>query len=423
MPPLAARGGRRLLPGASAGGRARLPGRRGRLRDLPPPRRPAARARARRRAREGALARADPRAARAAPAAPDRRRARPARAPAHAARDDRVELRAARRRGAAPLRPPRRLPRRLHARGGRGGRDADLDTLQSLVDKSLLRHTDERFWMLETIREYAAERLEESGEAEELRRRHAEHFLALAEEAEPNLRGRSPREWLDRLEREHDNLRAALDRLEASGESELALRLAGALWRFWYLRGHLAEGRRRLESALRSRRASDGGPRQGSQRSGRHGDRGRRLATAKASGRGGAGAPSRRSAIWGTANSDSCSATPPPRKATSTRAQQLFERERATVPRARRRALHAAGDRTTSRGRTTSSATSSAPERCTRTTSVSARAQSRRAHRGEVARLTGVIRRRRGPGRGRPLDAEGDPSHPTATSAISSGSR
>jgi predicted ATPase/class 3 adenylate cyclase len=125
----------------------------------------------------------------------------------------------------------------------------DLDTLQSLVDKSLLRHTGERFWMLETIREYATERLESSVEAEELRRRHAEHYLGLAEEAKPNLRHES-REWLDRLEDEHDNLRAALDRLEASGEGALALRLAAGVWRFWSLRGHLVEGRRRLESAL-----------------------------------------------------------------------------------------------------------------------------------------------------------------------------
>jgi predicted ATPase len=128
--------------------------------------------------------------------------------------------------------------------------DADLDTLQSLVDKSLLRHTEERFSMLETIREYAAERLEASSNAEELRRRHADHFLALAEEAYPHLRSGSPKEWLDRLEVEHDNLRAALDRLEAAGETQSALRLAGALSRFWDMRGYLAEGRRRLESAL-----------------------------------------------------------------------------------------------------------------------------------------------------------------------------
>jgi predicted ATPase len=132
--------------------------------------------------------------------------------------------------------------------------DADLDTLQSLVDKSLVRVREgDRFWMLETIREYATERLEESGEADQLRRRHAEHFLALAEEAEPNLKG-SPKQWLDRLQREHANLRTALQRLEASGERERFLRLAGALWKFWYQRGHVAEGRRRLEDALRTDR-------------------------------------------------------------------------------------------------------------------------------------------------------------------------
>jgi predicted ATPase/class 3 adenylate cyclase len=129
--------------------------------------------------------------------------------------------------------------------------EADLDTLQSLVDKSLLRYTEDRYWMLETIREYAAEHMEASGEAEEVRRRHAEHFLAIAEEAEPHLPAYR-REWLDRLDREHDNLRAAFDELEASGATQLLLRLAGALSRFWFMRGHLAEGRRRLEGALRS---------------------------------------------------------------------------------------------------------------------------------------------------------------------------
>jgi predicted ATPase len=127
--------------------------------------------------------------------------------------------------------------------------DANLDTLQSLIDKSLLRHVDDRFRMLETIREYAAERLEASGEAEEPRRRHADHFLALAEEAEPSLFADS-KEWLDRLAREHDNFRAALDRLEASGQTWLALRLAGALSRFWYMKGQSSEGRRRLDNLL-----------------------------------------------------------------------------------------------------------------------------------------------------------------------------
>ena len=128
-----------------------------------------------------------------------------------------------------------------------------VDALASLTENGLVRlgGTDEepRFTMLETIGAYAAERLEESGCAEDLRRRHAEHFLALAEKAEPHLRG-SPGDWLVRLEDEHDNFRSALDCLEASGASERRLRLAGALWRFWYLKGHLAEGSRRLESAL-----------------------------------------------------------------------------------------------------------------------------------------------------------------------------
>ncbi len=132
---------------------------------------------------------------------------------------------------------------------------ADPDTLQSLLDKSLLRKRESelgpRYWMLETIREYAAQRLETTGEADELQRRHAEWFLALAEEAYPHLRG-SPKDWLERLEAEHDNVRAALDRLEAAGEIQVALQLAGAFYRFWYLRGHLVEGRRVLDSLLRA---------------------------------------------------------------------------------------------------------------------------------------------------------------------------
>jgi predicted ATPase/class 3 adenylate cyclase len=129
--------------------------------------------------------------------------------------------------------------------------DADLEMLQSLVDKSLVRHSNERFSMLETIREYAAERLHASGEAGEVQRRHAEHFLALAEQAYPNLKG-SPKVWLDRLGAEHDNLRAALDGLEATSESQVALQLAGALYRYWYMRGHLGEGWRRLDGLLRA---------------------------------------------------------------------------------------------------------------------------------------------------------------------------
>ena len=127
--------------------------------------------------------------------------------------------------------------------------DTDLDLLASLVDKSLVRMRDgERYWMLETIREYALDRLDELHEAEEIRRRHAEHFLALAEDAEPHLRDGS-REWLELLDRDHDNLRVALDQLEACGDVKRVLRLAGAVSWLWHWR-YLAEGRRRLESAL-----------------------------------------------------------------------------------------------------------------------------------------------------------------------------
>jgi predicted ATPase/class 3 adenylate cyclase len=130
--------------------------------------------------------------------------------------------------------------------------DAELDVLESLVDKSLVRVRDGgRFWMLETIREFAAERLESSGEPDELRRRHAEWFLALAEEAEPHLFGGGG-VWVERLAVEHDNIRAALDRLEAIGETQLALRLAGSMSVFWEMKGNAQEGRRRLERLLRA---------------------------------------------------------------------------------------------------------------------------------------------------------------------------
>ena len=129
--------------------------------------------------------------------------------------------------------------------------DADIDVLQSLVDKSLVRVRDrDRFWMLETIREYALEQLEASGEAGELQRRHGDYFLAVAEEAEPHILGVDPREALDRLESEHDNIRTALDWLEGTGRIEAAMSLAGAIWEFWCLRGHPVEGWRRLERLL-----------------------------------------------------------------------------------------------------------------------------------------------------------------------------
>jgi predicted ATPase/class 3 adenylate cyclase len=131
---------------------------------------------------------------------------------------------------------------------------ASLDGLESLVDKSLVRHVDDRFWMLETIREYASERLDESAEVGALRRRHADFFLALAEETEPRLRdeelGGGGREWLDRQERELDNSRAALDLFEESGDRPRLQRMAGSLAVVWANNGHPVEGRRRMERAL-----------------------------------------------------------------------------------------------------------------------------------------------------------------------------
>ncbi len=129
-----------------------------------------------------------------------------------------------------------------------------LEGVESLAAQSLLRQEgsghEPRLAMLETVREYALERLEAGGEAEALRRAHATWCVALAEEAEPRLKGAQQGVWLERLEREHDNLRAALRWLLENGESEAALGLAGALWWFWYVRGHLSEGRRWLEEAL-----------------------------------------------------------------------------------------------------------------------------------------------------------------------------
>jgi predicted ATPase len=128
---------------------------------------------------------------------------------------------------------------------------ADPDTLQSLLDKSLLRKRDSkigpRYWMLETIREYAMERLEESGEGEELRRRHAEHFLDLADEGTFIVMGPT---WVDRVDAEVDNVRGALDFADATGQSQRVLSATASLRDFWFTRGYLTEGRRRLENAL-----------------------------------------------------------------------------------------------------------------------------------------------------------------------------
>jgi predicted ATPase/transcriptional regulator with XRE-family HTH domain len=108
-----------------------------------------------------------------------------------------------------------------------------------------------RYGMLEPVRQYALERLEESGEAEGERRRHAAFFLALAERARGELRGPAQVAWLERLERENGNLRAAMSwALSEAGEAEVAARLGWALWVFWWLRGHQREGRASMETLL-----------------------------------------------------------------------------------------------------------------------------------------------------------------------------
>jgi predicted ATPase/DNA-binding CsgD family transcriptional regulator len=121
-----------------------------------------------------------------------------------------------------------------------------LDEIASLLDKSLLQQTaydgKARLVMLETIREYGLERLRESGEANRIQSAHARYFLSMVEELEPQRFGAQAITVQDQLEREFENLRSALKYLAEKGEQELALRLAGALWWFWYARGHLSEG-------------------------------------------------------------------------------------------------------------------------------------------------------------------------------------
>jgi len=129
---------------------------------------------------------------------------------------------------------------------------APLDLVASLVDKSLLaalptQVEEPRFGMLETVREFALERLAASGEAEAAGRAHAGWCLRLAETAEPELFGPDQIAWMERLETEHPNLRAALAWSLDHGEAETAARIAAALWQFWENRGHLIEGRGWLE--------------------------------------------------------------------------------------------------------------------------------------------------------------------------------
>ena len=127
--------------------------------------------------------------------------------------------------------------------------DADVDALERLADQSLVRNTGDRFSMLETVREYALERLAELGDGDDVRRRHGRFFLELAEEGQNELGERRLR-WLERLEADHDNLRAAIRWSRVAGEHGVRLRLAGALGRFWDFRGYWSEGRAWLEEAL-----------------------------------------------------------------------------------------------------------------------------------------------------------------------------
>lgn len=129
------------------------------------------------------------------------------------------------------------------------------DLISRLVDQSLIVTEDQngkpRYRMLETVREYAREHLNASVIRPAVQNKHAAFFLALAERAEPYLRSAQQSEWLGTLEEENDNLRAALRWSVDSGESETALRMSGALWRFWYVRGYLSEGRSWLATALK----------------------------------------------------------------------------------------------------------------------------------------------------------------------------
>ena len=148
------------------------------------------------------------------------------------------------------------------ATGGAGASGAPgtvLDGLATLFDQSLLRlqeptapdDTGEaRFAMLETVREYAMERLEISGEAGTIRQAHAGFYLALLEAVQDRLHSPDGPATLDRLEAEHDNLRAALTWATEEGKVEIALKLAHACWRFWWMHSHLEQGRLWLERAL-----------------------------------------------------------------------------------------------------------------------------------------------------------------------------
>ena len=145
----------------------------------------------------------------------------------------------------------------IEAIGAAFGDEAEpvVDAVASLLDKSVLQYMEQeggepRLMMLETIREYGWEALVTSGEVEVIQRAHAAYYLALAEKAEPELTSAEKRRWLERLKREHENLRAALAWLGERKEWEAALRHGSTLWRFWLMGGYYSEGRAELARAL-----------------------------------------------------------------------------------------------------------------------------------------------------------------------------
>jgi predicted ATPase len=136
-----------------------------------------------------------------------------------------------------------------------------LEGIASLVDKSLLRRTEQgseepRYGMLETVREFGLERLAASGEEAATRRSHAAWYMAMAENTWQGVDARADADWLNQIEADHDNVRAALVWLDQIGDAEALLRLAGSLWPFWHRHSHRLEGRGWLDRALDSARNS-----------------------------------------------------------------------------------------------------------------------------------------------------------------------
>ena len=137
------------------------------------------------------------------------------------------------------------------------GKTKSKDLIVSLVDKSMVQQEKSEqdqihYRLLDTLREYGTERLAAHGDVEALRRRHALYYLALARHSAEKLKGKEQETWLAWLEIEHDNIRAALQWLLNRGETEFALKLAGWMWRFWWMRGHYLEGYTWLDKSIRA---------------------------------------------------------------------------------------------------------------------------------------------------------------------------